>query len=124
MTILEIKEMRRKLDQQYKSDRETLDRMLELVSRSGTSSSAAGNGEEENSGLPMGEKIADYVQQIPGNFTMKDARKFIEDKAPDFAKRINNRQAISTALWKLHKAGKIKVIIPKKGQSSAIYSKA
>jgi len=34
------------------------------------------------------------------------------------------RQALSTGLWKMKKAGTIKIIIPKKGSSAAIYSKA
>ena len=60
---------------------------------------------------------------MEGNFTMRDAWKFIKEKDPEFGSGLN-RQSMSTALWKMKNAGKIKIIIHKKGKSAAIYSLA
>ena len=122
MNESEVREMRRKLDEQYKKDRETLDRMLDLILRStgGDARSSASDGNAK--ALTINERVANYIFQMDGNFTMQDAWKFIKDKDPDFAATLN-RQSMSTAMWRMNKAGDIKIIIPKKGKSAAIYSK-
>lgn len=122
MNESEVREMRRKLDDQYKKDRETLDRMLDLILRSNGSGVRNSASEENSKALTINERIASHIFQMDGNFTMQDAWKFIKDKDPEFSATLN-RQSMSTAIWKMNKAGDIKIIIPKKGKSAAIYSK-
>lgn len=114
--------MRRKLDDQYKKDRETLDRMLDFIVRSKGAPSSRDGAQSEEKELTINERVASYVMEMESNFTMQDAWKFIKEKSPEFGTSLT-RQSMSTALWKMKKAGAIKIIIPKKGQSSAIYSK-
>lgn len=116
--------MRRSLDDQYKRDRETLDRMLDLFSRSPTSISNGGSSSksDEDTHLSIPERIYLYIQQVDGNFTKQQLNKFIEEKAPKFSKGLS-AQALSGALWKLSKDQKIKIVIPKKGIAGAIYAK-
>ena len=123
MTESELREMRRKLDDQYKRDRETIDRMLDLVIRSKGAGNPSSPPAEIEKGLTINERIAKHVYEMEGNFTMQDAWKFIKDQDPEFGVSIN-RQTMSTAIWKLNKSGEIKVIIPKKGKSAAIYSQS
>ncbi|MBI3876601.1 MAG: hypothetical protein HY300_11745 [Verrucomicrobia bacterium] len=120
-TEKELRDMRRKLDDQYKKDRETLDRMLDFIVRANGSSEIK-PAEDSKSTLSINERIANYVLQIEGNFTMQDAWSFIKQKDPEFGAALT-RMSMSTGIWKMHKAGKIKIIIPKKGRSAAIYSK-
>lgn len=122
MNESEVREMRRKLDDQYKKDRETLDRMLDLILRSHGGSSRVSSSDENAKSATINERIASCILQMESNFTMQDAWKFVKEKDPEFAATLN-RQAMSTALWKMNKAGDIKIIIPKKGKSAAIYSK-
>jgi CHASE1-domain containing sensor protein len=121
LTESQIKDMRRKLDEQYKRDRETLDRMLDLMLRSNGGSTASSQ-QESVEAMTSSERISDLVLKIEGNFTMQDALKFIKESAPDFASDLT-QQALSQGLFKMKKAGTIKIIIPKKGSSAAIYSK-
>lgn len=119
----EVREMRRKLDEQYKRDRDTLDRMLDLITRSKSGSGvhvAQGDAVEP---LTVPDRVAALILQLDTNFTMQDAWKFIKEKDSEFGAELS-RQALSTALWKMKKDGSIKIIIPKKGSSAAIYSKA
>ena len=123
MTESEVRAMRHKLDEQYKKDRETLDRMLDLVSRS--NGGVEGRKESANDvdrGMTINERVARHVLRMPGNFTMQDAWAYIKENDPDFGNALN-RQSMSTALWKMKGKGDIKIIIPKKGKSAAIYSK-
>jgi hypothetical protein len=122
MNESELRAMRRNLDEQYKKDRETLDRMLDLILRSKGTESVR-HSEEPPGALTINERIAAFVDEIEGNFTMQDAWKFIREKDPEFGAALN-RQTMSTAMWKMNKAKVIKIIIPKKGKSAAIYSKA
>ena len=122
MTETELREMRRNLDDQYKKDRETLDRMIDLVSRSNGPDTSTARQHDPTRGMTINERIAHYVLEIEDNFTMQEAKKYIQEKDPKFAVRLKE-QSMSTALWKMKKAGDIKIIIPKKGKSAAIYSK-
>ena len=122
MTETEVREMRRNLDEQYKKDRETLDRMLDLILRSNGSNKRGSESSESVRSMTINERIANHIFQMDGNFTMQDAWKFIKEKDPEFGATLN-RQAMSTAIWKLNKSKDIKIIIPKKGKSAAIYSK-
>ncbi|MGC3960472.1 MAG: hypothetical protein QM813_21845 [Verrucomicrobiota bacterium] len=121
MTESEIKEMRRKLDEQYKKDRETLDRMLDFMHRSKSPISPPPSNDDV-APLTINERIANYIFEMDGNFTMQDAWRFIKERDPEFANNLN-RQTMSTGLWRMNKDGKIKIIIPKRGKSAAIYSK-
>ena len=121
MTEKHILELRDDLDEQYKKDRETLDRMLDLVRRQEPN----GSDEEESDptrGMLIKDKIAYYVLSIPNNFTMQDARKFIQEKDPRFASKLRP-DALSAALYRMTKEGQVKIVIAKKGISAAIYSK-
>lgn len=122
VTESELRDMRRKLDEQYKKDRETLDRMLDFTLRSKGASDVGPATKDNPSALTINQRIADHVIQIEGNFTMQDAWRFIKEKDPEFGKTLT-RMSMSTGIWKMHKAGAIKIIIPKKGRSAAIYSK-
>ena len=122
MNETELRDMRRKLDDQYKKDRETLDRMLYFIVRARGGADSPSRNESAQKGLTINERIAAYIFQIDENFTMQDAWKFIKEKDPEFGSSLN-RQAMSTALWKMTKSRDIKIIIPKKGKSAAIYSK-
>lgn len=121
MTESEVREMRHKLDDQYKKDRDTLDRMLDLISRSNGSVEAPTLDDSLRS-LTINDRIARHVFMMQGNFTMQDAFSFIKEHDSEFASTLN-RQSMSTALWKMKGKGDIKIIIPKRGKSAAIYSK-
>lgn len=115
--------MRRKLDEQYKRDRDTLDRMLDLIGRSKGGKGIQIKEDDATKELTINDRIEGFVLELDSNFTMQDVWKFIKEKNADFGNSLS-RQALSTALWKMKKAGTIKIIIPKKGPSAAIYSKA
>ena len=96
-----------------KKDRETLDRMIDLVSRSNGHDASVAKSPDPLRGMTINEKVAHYVLEMTENFTMQDAWKFIKDKDPKFSDKLN-RQSMSTALWKMKKSGDIKIIIPKR----------
>jgi hypothetical protein len=62
------------------------------------------------------------IEKMEGNFSRKQMIKFIMEEDHAFYKELTDT-AISTALWKLTKAQKIKIVIPRKGTSGAIYSR-
>src|SRR5437879_6561161 len=100
MTETELREMRRSLDDQYKRDRETLDRMIDLVCRSNGPDASTAKQPDTTRGMTINEKISHYVLQMEENFTMQDAWKFIKEKEPKFGAKLN-QQSMSTGLWKM-----------------------
>lgn len=122
MNEAEVREMRRKLDEQYKRDRDTLDRMLDLITRAKGAKNSQLKEVEAPESLTIQDRIAGFILQMDTNFTMQDVWKFIKEKDADFGNELT-RQALSTGLWNMKKDGTIKIIIPKKGSSAAIYSK-
>lgn len=115
-----IRELKQQLDEQYKKDRETLERMAEFIARQkGVSTESVL--EEMERHTTQYEKVEGHIVAMKGNFTLRDVRSFILEHDDKFAKSLPE-QAISNALWKMKKAGKIKIVIQKKGSSAAIYS--
>ena len=123
MTEDTIREMRRKLDEQYKKDRETIDRMEEFLIRNKKASLSAQVPSIPEPALTIVDRIFQFIEKMDGNFTMKQLMKFIADEDANFSKDLSY-QSIPTALWKLTKSEKIKILIPRKGKSGAVYCRA
>ena len=123
LTELELNEMGQGVEEDYRQDLETLDRMRGLIRRLKERVPLPTPGETVDSHRTIKDRIDGYILGIIGQFTMQSAWKMIREADPRFGRSLN-QQTVSTALWRLHKDGKIKVVSPKKGKSAAIYLKA
>jgi hypothetical protein len=120
MTEAEVDDELAKLEDQYRKDRETFLRLKEYYRRV----SSAGNHSEtaEQKTMLIKDRIANHILEIEGNFTIGDVKTHIERSAPGFAKRLRD-DALSAALARMKRERKIEVVVPKKGNSAAVYAR-
>ena len=118
MTENELRAMKRDLEMRYKRDRDTLDKMIDLFRRqqNGTQDTPP----EADEGMFLKDRIAKFVREMEGHFTFRDLKEAIRIKAPQFAHELRD-ETISATLAQMKRDEDIKVVVPKKGRSAAIY---
>jgi hypothetical protein len=124
ITEYEVRKELAGLDERYRKERELLVEMLEFVRRNNQNGGRPSEPEDATDQMLLKDGVVHFIRQMTGNFTLREAREFIQKKSAPFASRLKNDAPISVALARMRKAGQIKVVIPKKGPSAAIYANA
>jgi hypothetical protein len=119
MTEAEVDDALAALEDQFRKDREAFLRIKEVLRRNSPTGKHSESSEEK--AMLIKDRIAKYILEIDSNFTISDVKSRIERRAPEFANRLRD-DALSAALARLKNERKIEVVVPKKGNSAAVYT--